>query len=63
MVFKEPYYFQEGDSVPFCSRCWEGDNQTIHLIEAINKGMKKCPQCKSVFGDDRPTTQQITFSR
>jgi hypothetical protein len=25
------YYFKEGDDVPFCPKCWEGDGKAIHL--------------------------------
>jgi len=56
MVFQNPFYFQENDEIPYCPRCWESDNKTIHLIEGINPTTKKCPQCKSVFGHDRTAT-------
>lgn len=25
------YYFKDGDDVPFCPKCWEGDGKAIHL--------------------------------
>jgi hypothetical protein len=31
MVFKAPFFFQENDPVPFCSRCWEKENQLVHM--------------------------------
>jgi hypothetical protein len=32
MVFKEPFYFQDGDKTPFCPACWEDKTHSpIHL--------------------------------
>jgi hypothetical protein len=32
MIFKTPFYFQEADGIPFCPRCWEKENKTVHLL-------------------------------
>lgn len=48
MTFKQPFYYQEGDDVPFCSRCWEKDNTVIHVVNGgeFHAGIKHtCPNC------------------
>jgi hypothetical protein len=32
LKFKQPYYYKEGDQVPFCPLCWEANQIPIHLI-------------------------------
>ena len=32
MTFKAPFYFQDGDNIPFCPRCYEKDNLAMHLV-------------------------------
>lgn len=34
--FKKPFYFAEGDDVPYCARCWEADRRAIHLKDDWN---------------------------
>ena len=29
--FESPFYFQEGDEIPICPRCWEKDDRLVHL--------------------------------
>src|SRR4030095_16349621 len=31
MNFKTPFWFMEGDSVPYCPKCYEGDQKLVHL--------------------------------
>jgi hypothetical protein len=31
MTFKQPFYYQDGDAVPFCPRCFEKDTLAVHL--------------------------------
>src|SRR5499427_6448984 len=31
MKYKEPFYFVDGDDVPFCPACWESKSQPVHL--------------------------------
>jgi hypothetical protein len=31
MHFRAPFYFRDGDSVPFCPVCWERDGKPIHM--------------------------------
>ena len=32
MTFNQPFYYQEGDDVPFCPRCFEKDTQAVHVV-------------------------------
>lgn len=63
MKFREPFWYKENDLTPYCPRCWENDEKAIHLVSAPDDRYKKCPQCKSVFGDDTPIVKQITLRR
>jgi len=31
MSFKAPFWYMEGDSVPYCPKCYEGDQKLAHL--------------------------------
>jgi regulator of replication initiation timing len=31
LKFKKPFYFKDGDDVPFCPQCWEAKQALIHL--------------------------------
>ena len=31
MTFKAPFYFIDGDAVPFCPNCWEKYNLPVHM--------------------------------
>lgn len=48
MSFKVPFYFQEGDETPYCSSCWEANNQAIHL-KSIHDTRWDCPACKNTY--------------
>lgn len=48
MIFKSPFWYMEGDAVPYCPRCWENDTKTIHLMEIPFHGYE-CPQCNNRF--------------
>lgn len=50
--FRDGFYFQPGDDVPFCPRCWEKDNRLIHCGNETfdrNEGYyyRICPDCKA----------------
>jgi hypothetical protein len=55
MTFQEPFYFQEGDAVPFCPNCWESEYRTVHLINGGRYDGGKirfdCPTCKQLYWD------------
>ena len=44
LSFKTPFFYAEGEPVPYCPNCWEGNRKSIHLVEAT-KGWYKCPHC------------------
>ncbi|MEJ1361003.1 MAG: hypothetical protein RPU61_13005 [Candidatus Sedimenticola sp. (ex Thyasira tokunagai)] len=50
MQFKQPFYYQEDDAVPFCAHCWEVDNLAIHIIMegGYNAGTRHhCHKCNT----------------
>ena len=52
MAFKEPFYYQDGDAVPFCPRCYERDAQAVHLFFKFDSGGEArwdCPDCKQMY--------------
>ncbi|HWZ80518.1 MAG TPA: hypothetical protein VNX87_28530 [Candidatus Sulfotelmatobacter sp.] len=57
MNFKQPFYFQEGDDVPFCPRCFEKDKAAVHLFLEINREDLKrwdCHECESQYRIEGP---------
>jgi hypothetical protein len=57
MIFKQPFYFQEGDNVPFCPRCFEKDKTAVHLFLEINRtDLQKweCRECKGGYRIEGP---------
>jgi hypothetical protein len=60
MKSKKPFYFQDGDPVPFCPRCWEKDKNPVHLIGPVKLAAGRrygCPNCKEFFIDkDMPSS-------
>jgi hypothetical protein len=53
MTYKKPYYFQEGDEVPFCPLCYERDGIPIHMKgpsrSASGKTYYFCENCNKSF--------------
>lgn len=37
-VFKAPLYWKDGDEVPFCPKCYEGEGKKLHLRSIVNDG-------------------------
>lgn len=64
MIFKEPFYFQDGDETPFCSVCWEDKKSAIHLkfVDQRSDGRQwNCPACHNDFLDrSRPGVRTIS---
>jgi len=56
LTFKAPFWFAEGDPVPFCPRCWEADKEAIHVVVARDGIACKCPECERGFAL-RPSSQ------
>jgi hypothetical protein len=56
MIFKQPFYYQDGDDVPFCPRCYEKDVQAVHVVLAFDTPERigwNCPECKQGFNVSR----------
>ncbi len=52
MSFREPFYYVEGDSVPFCPKCWEVEKISVHLIyedHYLGEMKYACQHCNSIF--------------
>jgi hypothetical protein len=46
------YYFQDGDDVPFCPKCWERCGDAIHLQAPVSWGgrtRRECRVCKETY--------------
>ncbi|MFY9532344.1 MAG: hypothetical protein WBC04_12015 [Candidatus Acidiferrales bacterium] len=46
------YYFQDGDDVPFCPKCWESCGDAIHLQAPEPSGgriRRECRVCKKTY--------------
>jgi hypothetical protein len=55
LSFKTPFYYAEGDSVPFCPKCWEADKKAVHMIIALRTNStigQVCPQCPTKITTD-----------
>ena len=49
LTYRKPFYYQEGDDVPYCPRCWESDRKCVHVIGpdiSIEGPVYRCPGCK-----------------
>ncbi len=70
-VFRNPYYYAEGDEVPLCPRCYETSSSTlrVHLthpaVEMQNGFGRVCRGCKWFFleGPERPHTARTRLRR
>jgi len=52
MVFKEPFYYREGDATPHCSACWEANDKPVHVTLCSDNRQATywdCPSCKYRF--------------
>jgi hypothetical protein len=50
--FDSPFYYAEGDSVPFCPRCWEADKKAVHLPppqELMSGTRYDCIECDKMY--------------
>lgn len=50
MSFRQPFYYQENDNVPFCPNCWETNKVAVHMVVGRNyhAGLKHtCPNCET----------------
>lgn len=52
MKFQEPFWYQEGDEMPYCPGCWESDTQPVHVIvewQDAGKTSWRCPVCNRQY--------------
>ena len=50
LKFMPPFYFADGDTVPFCPTCWETQKIQVHLPPPIRGGSDLrfiCSKCKN----------------
>ena len=50
--FTEPFWYAEGDAVPFCPSCYEANKLPVHLHyqgEMMGGHRYDCPNCKHTF--------------
>jgi len=48
LKFIQPFYYADGDLVPFCPVCWEIDRKRIHYLPPLQQGLESryvCPRC------------------
>jgi len=56
MSFKAPFYYQQGDSVPFCPACYEGkEERPVHLTRRTGEKWY-CPVCRNDFAENPEDT-------
>ncbi len=56
MQFRKPYYYQEGDEVPFCPKCWEASQLAVHLTDSYRMAGgigRRCVNCEKVHWERR----------
>jgi hypothetical protein len=52
MTFKQPFYYQQGDEVPFCAHCFEKDTLAVHVVLSFENEERigwDCPACKHPY--------------
>jgi hypothetical protein len=55
MKFRAPFWYVDGDDVPYCPRCWEAEARQVHLHGRVADGSRfDCLNCKNIFYRDRP---------
>ena len=55
LSYKEPFFFAEGDAVPYCPSCWESGVIPVHMIIRLrtpNTIGRECPKCKLTITTD-----------
>jgi hypothetical protein len=52
MNFAVPFWYAEGDHIPYCPECWEAGRIAVHLLYKGNMAgghRYDCPHCENVF--------------
>jgi hypothetical protein len=42
---RDQFYWLEGDETPFCPKCWETENRTVHLYRTVDSEVETCWDC------------------
>jgi hypothetical protein len=69
LVFKEPFYWLEGDETPYCPACWEGTDRAVHVtfvFARTDETRWDCPHCKYTYMDRKnraPVSQNVLVAR
>lgn len=51
LVFRNSFYWMEGDHEPYCPGCWEAKKLAIHTSTVPEfLGLRQCPVCKHTYG-------------
>ncbi len=56
LKFKDPYYWLDGDSFPYCPGCWDAKRVAVHIVTVTHPMLhhqKQCPSCKHVYEGGR----------
>ena len=56
MQFKSPFWYVEGDDVPYCPKCWEAATIQVHLQGPVSVAAGTrydCLNCKNLFIKER----------
>jgi hypothetical protein len=62
LEFKEPFYWLDGDTVPFCPNCWEKSHQPIHVVNLWTEHGQtrhECPSCKTPYTVTNPNSARF----
>ena len=54
--FKAPFYYADGDVIPFCPKCWEADKKAIHMLHIFTNEESTrhdCAECGKMILVDR----------
>ncbi|MCY7337969.1 MAG: hypothetical protein LH613_17445 [Chamaesiphon sp.] len=66
LTFKDDAYYNSENDGPFCTGCYDKNQQTIRLSETplMQRGLGKyeCPICKSKYGQFKSTGSIASFS-
>jgi len=52
MKFVEPFWYSDGDLVPYCPNCWEAEKAGVHLTykgHMAGGHRYDCAHCKTVY--------------
>ena len=50
LTFQSPFYYAEGDDVPYCPRCWEVDKNAVHFPNPFVSAagpVYNCAECEA----------------